>query len=140
MPPLPERQDLRASDADRETVVEQLRAHAAAGRLDAEELDDRIGRALEARRLGDLAPLLADLPDAERPRPARAARPRRSSHGACKDRRAFLPIAVLLIAIWALTGAGYFWPVWPLMWFAFAALSHRRRGNTHTTGHRPITG
>jgi hypothetical protein len=22
---------------------------------------------------------------------------------------------VLLVAIWALTGAGYFWPVWPIL-------------------------
>ena len=45
-----------------------------------------------------------------------------------------LAIAVLLVAIWALTGAGYFWPVWPLLWFAFASLGHLRRprrlGNT----------
>ena len=45
-----------------------------------------------------------------------------------------LPIAALLVAIWALTGAGYFWPVWPLLWFAFAGFGHwwrpRRIGNT----------
>jgi hypothetical protein len=41
-----------------------------------------------------------------------------------------LAIAVLLVAIWAVTGAEYFWPVWPLMWFAFAALAPRLRGGS----------
>jgi hypothetical protein len=39
-----------------------------------------------------------------------------------------VPIALLLIAVWAVTGAGYFWPVWPLMWFAFAAFAGAWRG------------
>ena len=50
-----------------------------------------------------------------------------------------LAIAVLLVAIWAVTGAGYFWPMWPLAWFAFAGLM-RWRGNTgvirYHTSHR----
>jgi len=131
VPPLPAPQDLRAADADRESVVEQLRSHAAAGRLDADELEDRVGRALAARRLGELASLLADLPDAERRRPAPSPRPKPSRHrNACsagKDPRAFVPIALLLVAIWALTGAGYFWPIWPLLWFAFAGFAHLAR-------------
>ena len=128
---VPDPHDLRASDADRERTVEELRAHAAAGRLDSAELEDRLGRALAATRRAELADVLADLP-AERARQAApAARPRRR-HG--KDPSAMLAIAVLLVAIWALTGAGYFWPVWPLLWFAFASLGHLRRprrlGNT----------
>jgi signal transduction histidine kinase len=35
----------------------------------------------------------------------------------------FVTIQVLLVAIWALTGGGYFWPVWPLLgWGAVFAL------------------
>ena len=26
----------------------------------------------------------------------------------------FVAVSALLIAIWALTGAGYFWPIWPI--------------------------
>ena len=29
--------------------------------------------------------------------------------------RTFLATSVLLVAIWALTGMGYFWPVWPIL-------------------------
>lgn len=54
--------DLRASDADRERVVDLLRDHTTAGRLTLEELDERIDRAYAARTLGDLVPLTSDLP------------------------------------------------------------------------------
>jgi Domain of unknown function (DUF1707) len=60
---VPANPQLRASDADRDRVVAQLREHYAAGRLDAEEGPERIGQALDARTLGELAELTADLPD-----------------------------------------------------------------------------
>jgi hypothetical protein len=28
---------------------------------------------------------------------------------------AFIAMSVLLLGIWAATGAGYFWPVWPIL-------------------------
>lgn len=52
---------LRASDADRDRVVEVLRLALSDGRLDAAEFDERVGAALAARTLGALAPLTADL-------------------------------------------------------------------------------
>ncbi|MFF8711439.1 DUF1707 domain-containing protein [Streptomyces sp. NPDC015184] len=52
---------MRASDADREAVVEQLREAAADGRIDMEELDTRLGQALSARTHAELAPLTEDL-------------------------------------------------------------------------------
>jgi uncharacterized protein DUF1707 len=95
--------DVRASDAEREQTAETLRNHAAAGRLDPDELEDRLGRAFAARTRAELTPLVADLPTAP-PKPRREL-PRIP---------AFVPLAILLIAIWALTGAGYFWPIWPI--------------------------
>jgi hypothetical protein len=56
--PLP---DLRATDADRERVAEQLRGAAAQGQLTFEELDERLDAAYAARTGGDLVPLTADL-------------------------------------------------------------------------------
>jgi hypothetical protein len=53
---------LRASDADREAVAERLREAAAEGRLEPDELEDRLHRALRARTYGDLGRLVADLP------------------------------------------------------------------------------
>lgn len=53
---------MRASDADRDRVAEALREAFAEGRLDADEHGDRVDRAYKAKTLGELAPLLADLP------------------------------------------------------------------------------
>jgi Domain of unknown function (DUF1707) len=58
-----EKPELRASDEDRDRVVEILRVAAGEGRLSAEELDERLGAALTARTSGELTPLTADLPD-----------------------------------------------------------------------------
>jgi putative intracellular protease/amidase len=54
--------NLRASDADRDRAVTELAGHFQAGRLTAEELDERSGRALAARTGNELAGLFADLP------------------------------------------------------------------------------
>ena len=55
---------LRASHADRDLVVEQLRVAAGDGRLSPEELDERLELALTARTYAELATLVADLPAA----------------------------------------------------------------------------
>jgi len=52
----------RASDADRDRVADALREHYAAGRLSADELDERLTTALNARTLGELNGVLTDLP------------------------------------------------------------------------------
>jgi DUF1707 SHOCT-like domain len=53
---------LRAAHADRERVIEALKAAFAQGRLDTDELDDRVGRAFASRTYGELAALTADIP------------------------------------------------------------------------------
>jgi hypothetical protein len=53
---------MRVSHAERERMVEILRDAAADGRLDGDELDERLERALTARTFADLEPLTADLP------------------------------------------------------------------------------
>jgi hypothetical protein len=58
------RPELRASHADRDRVVEELRIAAGDGRLTAEELDERLEVALTARTYRELAVLTADLPSA----------------------------------------------------------------------------
>jgi hypothetical protein len=105
---------MRASDAERESVVSQLREHGAAGRLEVEELEQRVGAAYAARTHGELGGLLADLPARQPARPVAA--PRRHEHGWS----GFLAINFLLVAIWALSGAGYFWPAWVMLWWGCA--------------------
>ena len=67
---------LRAGHADREQVIEALKAAFVHGRLTKAELDTRAGQALTARTYADLAPLTADIPpapvDPPTPAPARA--------------------------------------------------------------------
>ena len=53
---------IRASDADRDRVTALLREHHAAGRLTVEEFHERMEQALDAKTLGELDELLADLP------------------------------------------------------------------------------
>lgn len=54
----------RASDADRERAVGELREHSVAGRLTLEELSERIDDAYAARTRGELERVTADLPAA----------------------------------------------------------------------------
>jgi hypothetical protein len=53
--------DLRASDADRESCVGRLRVAAMEGRLDAEELSDRVAEAYRAKWCGELERLTTDV-------------------------------------------------------------------------------
>ena len=55
---------LRASDADRERVAEQLRDGLAEGRLDMEEFEERLEATYKARTYGELEPITRDLPAA----------------------------------------------------------------------------
>jgi hypothetical protein len=53
--------ETRAADADRDATVDALRDHAA-GRLESDELDERLETALRGRTLGELRALVTDLP------------------------------------------------------------------------------
>lgn len=54
--------DLRASNAEREAVVEALQSSVGAGRITMAEFEERALAAYEARTRGDLEALTADLP------------------------------------------------------------------------------
>jgi Domain of unknown function (DUF1707) len=77
----PGRGRLRASHADREQAIDVLKAAFVAGRLDKDEFDLRVGRALGSRICAELAALTADLPAGQaeakppKPAPARGQRP-----------------------------------------------------------------
>ncbi|MFJ5776636.1 DUF1707 and DUF4190 domain-containing protein [Streptomyces sp. NPDC093094] len=61
---------LLASTADRERAVDVLRAGYAEGRLERPEFEKRVERAYGARTVGELALLVADLPQGPVPQPA----------------------------------------------------------------------
>lgn len=115
--------NLRASDQDRDAVIELLRAHSAEGRLDAAELDERTGAALAARTRGQLAALLADLPPTGPPRSAPRQRAFLRAHLGT-----YVAVNVMLVVIWALTGFGYPWFVWPLLGWGTGIAFHASCG------------
>jgi len=68
---------LRASHTDREHVIDTLKTAFTDGRLDKDELDDRVAQTFAARTYAELAAVTADLPPGQLPAPSRpAARPR----------------------------------------------------------------
>ena len=60
---------VRASDDEREAIVDRLRTAAGEGRLTLDDLADRLDRALAAVTRADLEPLIADLPERSAPAP-----------------------------------------------------------------------
>jgi uncharacterized protein DUF1707/2TM domain-containing protein len=123
---------LRISDTDREQAITRFGEQAAEGRLTAEELDQRTGAALAARIHGELDPLFADLPVTSRP-PGRGAD--RERDGRRAHLVAFMLVNLLLLAIWAAAGAGYFWPIWPLLGWGIGVLSHVSDARRTAYGH-----
>ena len=93
---------LRASHADREQVIETLKAAFIQGRLAKAELDARVGQALAARTYADLAALTADIPSGldavPLPRAARAQARRPMSKAAKAGICAVLAVAIAVIA------------------------------------------
>jgi hypothetical protein len=114
--------EIRASDAERERVATLLRRHAADGRLDVDELDERLQRAYAARTRSDLVALTADLPDVA---PGEAPRPARGRTWGLRERvGSYLAVMALLVVIWVATGAdGHFWPMWPALGWGIALLT-----------------
>jgi hypothetical protein len=119
---------LRAADADRHQIAEQLKAALDEGRLSLDEYDDRVRQAYAARTYAELLPLVADLPkpglSAAEVDARRAAEVKREAHR--------LPMA--LMVLWTIWGAAtavnimvwflvmatagldiYPWPVWLLV-------------------------
>jgi hypothetical protein len=71
----PDPSRLRISDEDRHRVAEVLRQAAGEGRIDLEELDERLEATYRAKTYGELVPITADLPVAGRVHPVPAPRP-----------------------------------------------------------------
>ena len=147
---------MRASDSDRERTASLLREHHAAGRLDAAEFNDRLDKAFEAKTMGDLDALLADLPGIDlyrlpaasiRPAPPGAIRPRtgsgsalgRRGEGAISSQRvvtwaSWAAISSLLFVTWlglGLLSGGAAWIPWFLLIVIPWALVIARRPQDH---------
>jgi hypothetical protein len=159
-----DRELMRASDDDREQVVDRLRTALEEGRLKLEEFTDRVGLAFQAVTYGDLAQLHADLPAAgpqaaPGPAPAVAAPPAAAGHpGFFADLPVPLKVLWTLwlaavsvnVVVWLLVVASsrqliYPWPVWvagpygAVLLAVSAPVVHSRRSRRRAAP-RPATG
>jgi hypothetical protein len=145
---------IRASDADRDRAAALLREHHAVGRLTAEEFHDRMNKALDAKTLGEIEELMADLPaidlyqlpDASLrrvpPRRGQSLLPADSGSSASPVRftpgtvaiGAWAVVTSALVAIWAVAavvGGGTWFPWWaliaiPWIWVLIRRAQHPR--------------
>jgi len=112
---------LRASDAERRETEELLRRHHAGGRLDTDELEERIERCYAAKTRGELDALTTDLPRPQRQQPRGSRGPRRPP----RPLAALVAIAAI-VAVFVATDAHVLWLIWPL---AFVAFGRFKRGH-----------
>jgi len=113
---------VRLADADREQVAGIVRGAVGAGYFDLDEADRRLQAVYGATVRGDLVGITADLPNEGRdllPRPRERRRIRIAPPLAV-----YLAVSLLLVTIWAATGAGDFWPVWYLGFGLFGVFKH----------------
>jgi uncharacterized protein DUF1707 len=135
---------MRAGNQDREKVVAHLNSAFAEGRLDVSELDERVAAAYQAKTLGELVPLTADLPaqyaasPVRRPAPQSPARPAPEGHETARWAPVAGGLAIFLVnvVIWAAVSAGtgdliYFWPIWTAIPLVLALI-----GMVASGGHR----
>lgn len=100
---------MRIGDLEREAARARLVEAYAAGRIDAPELESRAEAVWGAARAADLTAVVGDL--GEDPAPPRAAGSR-----FVRDLLVFLICGAIAVAAWHLTGRGFFWPVWVLVY------------------------
>lgn len=126
--------DIRVGYTERDETTARLAEHFAAGRLNRAEFDERTSQALAARTRGELDDVMSDLPSvpvvAQEPPPTAPvpsnidAKQAAISHWRRTTLATWAIFAVFFIVLWAVTGVGYFWPVWPIMgWGLGVAIS-----------------
>ncbi|MET0693284.1 MAG: DUF1707 domain-containing protein [Propionibacteriaceae bacterium] len=126
---------VRIGDAERDRAVSLLGDHFAAGRLDREELDERIDQAMQAKFSTDLRPLFADLPGAEPPA-GRPTAPFRGGPPAYAPLFFLAPMLLIGLMVTAIA-VGAPWLLWVVFWvFMFSRFWGRRRFHQHAHTHR----
>jgi hypothetical protein len=108
---------IRVSDAERDRLVEELHEHTVAGRLTADEYEERLGAVYAARTRADLDALRADLPVSTVA--ARLALVERKSHlrrRLAQEAGGSATASLVSVGVWAAAGAhGAFWPIWVIL-------------------------
>jgi hypothetical protein len=123
-------ESLRASDADRDAVIDRLRRAATEGRLEPEELEERVEGARRARTYGELGRLVSDLPASSVTR-GRSRSPARPVAALALTTVALVAVAILVLAAVALTAA--WWIACVLLWLV-CCRPRRRLHRTRPAG------
>jgi Domain of unknown function (DUF1707) len=120
-------QQVRASDAEREQIAQIVRDAMSEGRLSLEEGEERLAQVYAVKYRDELIPLTADLPDGgpqqtrETPEDRREFRRHAGRHVGV-----VAVVAGVLVGLWALSGAHFFWPAIPLTFLAVGLVRHLR--------------
>lgn len=118
---------VRASDGEREEFAKILRAAMSEGRLTLEEGEERLAKVYAATFRDELGPLTADLPDGGRQAayddPELQAR---FTRGVRRHVSLAAIAAGVLVGLWVLSGAHFFWPLIPLLFLWFGVVRHLR--------------
>ena len=118
---------VRIGDAERDRAIASLGDHFAAGRLTAEEFDQRMDQALKARFNEDLEPLFADLPRTVEPDVQSNSNRRPDLHLAWSAMLWMAPLIVIFAVVAAVVLSAP-WLVWVFLWvFLITGLFRRRR-------------
>jgi len=136
---------MKASDADRDEVVAALSEHFQAGRLTTEELEDRTGRALSARTLGELDVLTTDLPARQQATAAPDASPQRRRHALAVIAAVLAVLVVVALVVGVRTDHHGLdiWVVVPIALIVIRRLGRRQppgRGGVLSGRHGMLTG
>jgi hypothetical protein len=125
--PTTHRVPVRIGDAERDRAIASLGDHFAAGRLTAEEFDQRMDQALKARFNEDLEPLFADLPRTVEPDAQSNSNRRPDLHLAWSAMLWMAPLIVIFAVVAAVVLSAP-WLVWIFLWvFLITGLFRRRR-------------
>jgi hypothetical protein len=131
--------DQRASDADREEVVELLRTAAGEGRIGHDELDERLSHALSAKTYRELHVTVDDIPRDRGADSRRLPQAQRTVAGwtvRAVRNEPWLLVFMLPVLVITLTLAAIGMMVWFVFIIAVLALGHNRRGPTSQLGRR----
>lgn len=129
---------LRTSDAEREQVAKILRAAMTEGRLTLEEGEERLGAVYAAKFRDELLPLTADLPENGRRALAEAPEAVAATRRDVRRHATFVIFAAMaLTGLWVLSGAHFFWPIFPLFFLFIGLKRHAHQGGHARYHHRP---
>ncbi|MGI8556911.1 MAG: DUF1707 SHOCT-like domain-containing protein [Solirubrobacteraceae bacterium] len=109
-------QPIRASDADRERAVDELRAHCAEGRITPDEFAERVDAVYSSKTDIELRAVASDLPVSRGSGPAELSRVERSRRRLKQDAGGAGIAALACVGVWVAAGAhGSFWPIWVIL-------------------------